>query len=134
MIDDVLFREWATLATQVLEGLGIVAIAVGILISGFRASRNLFRREGDVFQRLRRDLGRSILLGLEFLIAGDIVRTVAIDPTLENVGILAIIVLVRTGLSFALELEISGRWPWQSKRGDEDAFGADRRGAPSSSS
>ena len=60
-------------------------------------------------------LGRSILLGLELLVAADIIRTVAVAPTYESVGVLAIIVLIRTFLSFSLELEITGRWPWQKE-------------------
>ena len=115
MLIDEQFREWASLAANVLEGVGIVAVLVGVLVSAALAVPNLVRRSGDVFESLRRHLGRSILLGLEFLVAGDIVRTVAVEPTLENVGVLAIIVLVRTGLSFVLELEITGRWPWQAK-------------------
>lgn len=66
----------------------------------------------------RRTLGRGILLGLELLVAADIIGTVAIEPTFTNVGILALIVVVRTFLSFTLELEISGRWPWQARPGD----------------
>ena len=58
-------------------------------------------------------LGRAILLGLEFLVIADIIGTVAIEPTLQNLGVLAVIVAIRTLLSFALELEVSGRWPWQ---------------------
>jgi len=61
----------------------------------------------------RRGLGRSILLGLELLVAGDIIRTVAIDPTFTSVGVLAVIVAVRTFLSWSLEVELQGRWPWQ---------------------
>ena len=63
--------------------------------------------------RKRSDLGRAILLGLEFLVAADIINTVAIEPTLESIAVLAAIVLVRTFLSFALEAEIEGHWPWQ---------------------
>mgnify|MGYP003870079771 CR=1 FL=1 len=100
---------------MVLEGLGIVIIAIGVLVSLVLAVRNVATRRGDVLDTLRRDVGRSILLGLEFLIAGDIVRTVAVEPTLENVGVLALIVLVRTALSFVLEVEITGRWPWQQR-------------------
>jgi len=113
MIIDEQFRGFATLAATALEALGIVAVVIGIVASGVFALRNMVRRTGLVYESLRRHLGRSILLGLEFLLAGDIVRTVAVEPTLENVGVLAIIVLVRTGLSFALQLEITGRWPWQ---------------------
>ena len=69
----------------------------------------------DVHYRvLRANLGRAILLGLEFLVAADIVGTVAIEPSFRSLGVLALIVAIRTFLSFSLELEISGRWPWQS--------------------
>ena len=73
------------------------------------------RRTDDAFGLLRRRLEKGIQLGLEVLIAGDIVRTVAIDPSIQSIAELALIVLVRTVLSIVLELEISGRWPWQAK-------------------
>jgi uncharacterized membrane protein len=73
------------------------------------------RRETGVYQRFRQQLGQTILLGLEFLVAGDIVRTVATTPNLTSVAILAAIVLIRTFLSFSLEVEITGRWPWQKR-------------------
>jgi uncharacterized membrane protein len=113
MIVDDQFRAVATLAANSLEAVGIAVIVIGVIVSAVLAARNMVLRTGSVYEALRRHLGRSILLGLEFLVAGDIVRTVAVEPTLENVGVLALIVLVRTGLSFALELEITGRWPWQ---------------------
>lgn len=69
----------------------------------------------SVYRLYRQLLGRSILLGLELLVAADIIRTVAVTPTFESVGVLAIIVLIRTFLSFSLELEITGRWPWQKE-------------------
>lgn len=62
-------------------------------------------------------MGKSILLGLEVLIAADIIRTVAVSPTIESVAVLGLIVLVRTFLSFSLEVELYGRWPWQGRRG-----------------
>ena len=67
----------------------------------------------DAYHALRADLGRAILLGLELLVIADIIGTVAIEPTLQNLGVLAVIVAIRTLLSFALELEVSGRWSWQ---------------------
>lgn len=67
----------------------------------------------DSYRELRRTIGRSILLGLELLVAGDIIRTVAIAPTFTSVGVLAAIVAVRTFLSFTLEVEVTARWPWQ---------------------
>lgn len=73
------------------------------------------RRSGglDAFREYRQGLGRAILLGLEILVAADIIRTVAVSPTFQSVGVLAVIVLVRTFLSFSLEVELEGRWPWQ---------------------
>jgi uncharacterized membrane protein len=71
-------------------------------------------------------LGRSILLGLEFLVAADIIRTVAIEPTFYNVGVLALLVIIRTFLSFALGLEITGRWPWQKPPATLTTSGEDR--------
>jgi uncharacterized membrane protein len=68
---------------------------------------------GKAYSKYRIVLGRIILLGLEFLLAGDIIRTVVISPTLEQVGVLTVIVLIRTFLSFTLEVEIEGKWPWQ---------------------
>jgi uncharacterized membrane protein len=68
------------------------------------------------YRSLRQELGGAIVLGLEFLVAGDIIRTVAIDPTLRGVAVLGLIVLIRTLLSVALQIEIEGRWPWQRCR------------------
>jgi uncharacterized membrane protein len=72
------------------------------------------------YARLRADLGRAILVGLEILVAADIVVTVTIDRTLESVGVLGLIVAVRTFLSFSLEVEIDGTWPWQRMRAPDD--------------
>ena len=70
------------------------------------------RREGDSYSALRRNLGRVILLGLEILIVADIIRTVIVDPSLESVMVLGLIVVIRIILSFSLEVEIDGTWPW----------------------
>ena len=70
----------------------------------------------DAYHGLRADLGRAMLLGLEFLAIADIIGTVAAEPTLYNLGVLAVIVAIRTLLSFALDLEVCGRWPWQKGR------------------
>lgn len=88
---------------------------IGRIIAGVTSAARLISRQGPVYTEFRRALGRSILLGLELLVAADIIRTVAITPTLESVAVLGGIVLIRTFLSFSLELEISGRWPWQHK-------------------
>jgi uncharacterized membrane protein len=71
----------------------------------------------DSYENLRRTLGRSILLGLEILVAADIIRTIAITPTFTSVGVLGLIVVVRTFLSFSLEVELDGEWPWRTARG-----------------
>lgn len=98
-----------------IEVVGIAVIVLGAVLATLVAAKRWRRHDADVYQGYRRQLGRSILLGLEFLVAGDIIRTVAVVPTFTSVGVLAAIVLIRTFLSFSLELEISGRWPWQKE-------------------
>jgi uncharacterized membrane protein len=82
----------------------------------------------ESYHALRADLGRAILLGLELLVIADIIGTVAIEPTLQNLGVLALIVVIRTALSFALELEVSGRWPWQRAGGAGETGHIESRG------
>lgn len=96
---------------------------IGVIVLGLIASLIVFAVRGlrdpedvDAYHRARRSIGRSILLGLELLVAGDIIRTVAVSPSFTSVGVLAAVVLIRTFLSFTLELEITGNWPWQSSR------------------
>jgi uncharacterized membrane protein len=105
---------------QVVDAVGVIAIVLGGLLAIVIAVSRQRRGEPDVYSQFRRLLGRSILLGLELLVAGDIIRTVATQPTLGNIAVLAGIVLIRTFLSFSLELEITGRWPWQSANRGED--------------
>lgn len=102
-------------AGRLLDAAGVAAIVVGAVLAAVFAASRLIRRGSHVYERFRRFLGRSILLGLELLVAADIIRTVAVSPTLESVGVLAAIVLIRTFLSWSLELEITGRWPWQKE-------------------
>lgn len=108
--------QFASTAGRVIELAGVILLIGGALLaSGVFIGRLAMRRTafGEAYQSLRVDLGRAILLGLEFLVIADIIGTVAIEPTLHNLGVLAVIVSIRTLLSFALELEVSGRWPWQ---------------------
>ena len=91
--------------------IGAIGATVAFLVAVWR--QHAFR---PMYQAYRRGLGRSILLGLEFLVAADIIKTVAISPTLENVAVLGLIVLIRIALSFSLEVEIDGHWPWQGNR------------------
>ncbi|ANJ27747.1 DUF1622 domain-containing protein [Agromyces aureus] len=118
------FGEFIESVGEVIDALGVVAIVVGVLYASVDAALRGLRRRSPIYTRFRRVLGRAILLGLELLVAADIIKTVAVTPTLESVGVLAIIVLIRTFLSWSLELEISGRWPWQKRAAPEDA-GAD---------
>ncbi|WP_082716842.1 DUF1622 domain-containing protein [Microterricola viridarii] len=106
-----------------IDFVGVAVIVIGAIIATVIALRTLLRREGAVYLPFRRSLGRSILLGLELLVAADIIKTVALTPTLESVAVLGGIVLIRTFLSFSLELEVSGRWPWQSKAADAETPG-----------
>jgi len=109
------YQEVLQIVGAVLDVAGVAAIVVGAILATVIAIRGLLRRRGAVYAPFRRSLGRSILLGLELLVAADIIKTVAISPTLDSVVVLGGIVLIRTFLSFSLELEISGRWPWQKK-------------------
>jgi uncharacterized membrane protein len=77
------------------------------------------------YRRYRANLGRGILLGLELLVAADIIGTVAVTPSLQNLAVLGLIVLIRTFLSVSLEVEIEGRWPWQ--RAGAEAAGSEAR-------
>ncbi len=101
---------------QIIDLTGVLVIAVGALIGVLQFARDLFRHVllRDAYTRLRTFLGRSLLLGLEFLVAGDIIKTVAIEPTFDSVIVLAIIVLVRTVLSLSIDVEIEGRLPWKA--------------------
>ena len=106
--------HWITRAVEVI-GIGIIVVgALAALVAFLGRRRN--EAKSAAIGEFRSDLGRSILLGLEFLVAADIINTVAIEPTLESLAVLAGIVLIRTFLSFSLEVEIEGRWPWQRSR------------------
>jgi uncharacterized membrane protein len=117
------FQELIELVGKGVDAAGVAAIVLGALASTAVAAWRLHRRRAGVYRSYRRELGRSILLGLELLVAADIIRTVAVAPTFESVGVLALIVLIRTFLSFSLELEITGRWPWQKR--ERDAAGGE---------
>jgi uncharacterized membrane protein len=109
---------WIDAAALAIEILAVVIIVAAIFVS---VGRYLFQavlhpEVEERYSQLKRHLGRTLLLGLEILVAADIVRTVALEATLESVLVLALLVLVRTFLSWALEVEIEGRWPWQPKQ------------------
>ncbi len=92
---------------------GVALIAVGVVVVSARFIAGLISRDPGAYNAYRAGVGRTLLLGLEFLVAADVIRTVAVEPTFQSVGILAIIVLIRTFMSWTLQLELEGRWPWQ---------------------
>jgi uncharacterized membrane protein len=98
-----------------VEVLGIATLVLGLALALVQAGRLLAGGQGAeaAYRVTRTVFGRSILLGLEFLVAADIIRTVAVEPSLENVLVLGLIVLIRTFLSFSLEVEIDGTLPWR---------------------
>jgi uncharacterized membrane protein len=102
--------------------LGVIVIVSGIIYGGVMAARDVAVRKlaGErVYSACRQRMGRGLVLGLEVLVAADIVETVAIQPTFSNIGILAMIVVVRTFLGWSLQLEMEGRWPWQTSKRKE---------------
>ena len=113
------FEATIECAGKLIDGAGVAAIGVGAAAAFVGAVLSRGDARADRYRSFRRQLGRSILLGLELLVAADIIRTVAVKPSLERVAVLAAIVAIRTFLSFSLELEITGSWPWQ-RRGKGD--------------
>jgi len=109
-----IFKYFVGIAGYAIEATGVLIIVLGCFGATFWFLLRLKKSELIMaYNNYRIVLGRVILLGLEFLLAGDIIRTVVIAPTLQQVGVLTVIVLIRTFLSFTLELEIEGKWPWQ---------------------
>jgi uncharacterized membrane protein len=117
------------LTTRAIEVGGIAIIVLGLLGASVAVLWQVLhgRSGSEAFNLYRSNVGRAILLGLEFLVAADIINTVAIEPTLQSLLILGGIVLIRTFLSFSLEVEIEGRWPWDRHKGESDS--ASRRTA-----
>lgn len=112
----------------------IEVAGVGFIVAGALVATVLFVRSGlgapgwdGAYRAYRANLGRAILLGLELLVAADIIGTVAVTPTFESLGVLAAIVLIRTFLSFSLEVEIEGRWPWHRVRTEPETRRAPER-------
>lgn len=108
------FEEIVDVISKVVEAVGILVILIGIswsVITYLRKARE--ESTAPAYKVLRRSLGRAILLGLEFLVAGDIIKTVATELTFHSLGLLAVMIAIRTFLSIEIEMEIEGHWPWQ---------------------
>ena len=116
MID--LLAPVAAWCAALIEAIGIAVITLFAFYALFKAAVRFLKKEkGElIFEELRQLLGRGILLGLDFLIASDIIYTVAVELTFETIGVLAIVVLIRTFLSLTMEVEVSGKWPWHNNR------------------
>ena len=112
------YEETISDVVKVVEAVGAGIMVLGglgvFVVFASRVRRPETRR--GAYPDLRRDLGRCILLGLEVLIVADIVRTIIVDPTLESVAVLGVIVVIRIILSFSLEVEIDGAWPWHQRQ------------------
>lgn len=105
------FAEGIDIVGRCVEVVGIIAIVIGIAASTARWLTRL--REPSAYNDYRRGLGRALLLGLELLVAADIIRTVTTDASWESVGVLGLVVIIRTILSWSITLEVEGRFPWQ---------------------
>ena len=103
--------EWIEILAVVVVAVTVV-VALGLMIRSSIGGSGA----GRAFQVFKESFSRGVLLGLDLLIAADIIRTVTLEPTLENVAALGLLVVVRTFLSWSLVLEAEGRWPWQSTR------------------
>jgi len=112
---DMSYDEVISEVVKVVEAVGAGIMVLGalgaLLVFAYRALGAGTAHES--YEELRRNLGRGILVGLEVLIVADIVRTIIVDPTIESVGVLGVIVVIRIALSFSLEVEIDGFWPWR---------------------
>jgi len=114
------FSSFAQEAGKLLDAIGVVVILGGVILATLAVAITAFRRRDlhHLYKSYRQNLGRSILIGLEFLVAGDIIRSVAGNLSLDSVLILAIIVVIRSLLGIEFEMEIEGRWPWQRAKKD----------------
>lgn len=108
-------KQIIELISSSFEFAGVIVLVVGTVFAfiAYVTSLSRQRSRSTAYHALRRDVGKAILMGLELLVAADIVSTVAIDPTFVTVGVLGLIVLVRTFLSWSLEVEVNGEWPWR---------------------
>jgi len=110
-------RVWIEMASLGIEALAVVIIVGSVTYGSLRFLLHLSRQVGDPYTTYKVLIGRSLLLALEFLVAADVIRTVALQMTLQNISMLGALVLIRTFLSWSLVVETEGRWPWRSGSG-----------------
>ena len=113
MIQDAI--EWAAFGIELLA-VGVIVVGVALVAFRHGTIRYVFYlNDHGALAKYKQQLGKPLLLGLELLVAADVIRTVALEATLHNVAVLGLLVLVRTALSWSLTVEIEGRWPWQGR-------------------
>jgi len=108
------FHTWVEYGASAIEAMAVVVIVSAFFFASIRFLVHTGRHDANPYQRYKIFLGRALSLGLEFLVAADVIRTVAIAPTLLNVASLGAVIVFRTFLSWSLVVEMEGRWPWQS--------------------
>jgi len=117
------FYYWVEILSLIIEGLAVTLIVFGVFVSTIRFFVSRYRESAPYERRYtdyRHALARSLMLGLEILVAADVVRTIALEPTFENVAVLGILVMIRIALGWSLVVEIEGRWPWQTSSTKEN--------------
>jgi len=115
-----MLTQYIDMIAKVIEFIGVMIMVLGLVFALYQTLRALGNFDQTVYVAIRQTVGKSILLGLEVLIAADIMATVVTEPTLRDVQVLAVIVLIRTFLSLSLQVELEGRFPWQKKRKPND--------------
>ena len=115
-----MLRELIEMAAQGIEVLAVLIILIGVIYGIGRYFFHQKQQVANAYKRFKDQIGKALLLGLEFLVAADIIRTVALSPTLQNIAMLGVLVLIRTFLSWSLVVEIEGRWPWKAKASVEE--------------
>jgi len=120
-----MFRNVVEQVGLAIDAAGVLVVVAGIVMAAIRLLTQPSAPMSK-YKQFRQDLGRGILLGLEFLVAADIIRTVAVTPTLESVLVLGLIVVIRTFLSLALQMEVEGRLPWQAEKSGMEQTGGQK--------
>ena len=109
-----LFTQTISITGYAVETVGVIIIVIGGIRATFRATSQLSKESRDeLYSQFRHEFGQVMMLGLEFLIAGDIIRTVVVAHSLTDIISLGLLVLIRTVLVFTIHLELEGHWPWQ---------------------
>ena len=121
-------RDGIEIVALLIELLAVAIIVAAIAYATWRAASESLKQKRfeEAYAQYKGQLGRSLLLGLEILIAADVIRTVALEPTLSSVTVLGVLIIIRTFLSWSLILEMEGRWPWQTIAGSESSGAGDR--------